>query len=240
MLINALQMCHIDCTGSFTVHKHESSSSSPVIDDNNNRTWYTATFTHPITNEIFTSGLSREVFVEKRNGASLNPPLHMVDVTVIDDKVYYCNDSKLAEHAAAARAIDCYLYREEKEEEGSSKKWRLCYEEPYRTSEEGKDVTIDYNTLLVERNTTISNNKVDICTKVMDSSNNNLSQMKFRSSKVEELLLMSSINKSFSYSVQNIPYQLHLPMEFLNDAYLNHFHTLYKTFHINCIYQWSF
>lgn len=212
MLNNALQMCNIDCAGSFTVHKHDNSSS--LIDDE--RIWYTATFTHPITREIFTSGLSREVFVERRTGASINPPLHMVDATVIDDKVYYCNDdSKLAEHAAAARAIDCYLYREEKEKEeaGNSMKWRLCYEEPYRTPEEGEDVTIDYNTLLVERNTNISNNKVDVCKEVTDNSNNSS----------QSLSMTPTTGRSFSFSgsAKRMSHSLHVPKTFLSKAFSN-------------------
>lgn len=84
-------------------------------------TWYTATFTDPVTNEIFPSGLERRIFFEKQRQAPITKAMC--------GKVY-CHDPLLAEHAAAARAIDCYIYRE-----GticnSNDETQLCLESPY-------------------------------------------------------------------------------------------------------------
>ncbi|KAL3822461.1 hypothetical protein ACHAXA_006889 [Cyclostephanos tholiformis] len=139
MLINAFQMCRIYCSNSFDVQSRT----------RDGKTWWTATFTDPITNETFSSGLTQAVQAKAKVGATLHPPLHLASAMIIDGKVYY-DGSKFAEHAAAARAIDCYLFRE-----GgaiSSTKWRLCLENPYRTAEEGENQTIDYDTYLSQRN----------------------------------------------------------------------------------------
>ena len=115
-----------------------------------NEQYYTATFTDPQFKEVFPSGLAREPNVERHSSASLNPPLHMVDAKIFEGKVYY-REVKLAEHAAAARAIDCYLLRNGLDEL-SRKRFRLCYEEPYISKEEFAKQKIDYNELLAKRN----------------------------------------------------------------------------------------
>ena len=85
------------------------------------KTWYTATFTDPVTNEIFPSGLERHTFLGKQ--------LHGNRTKAMNGKVY-CLDPIRAEHAAAARAIDCYIFRE-----GSAGTYavenQLCLESPY-------------------------------------------------------------------------------------------------------------
>ena len=93
----------------------------------NGKLWYTATVTDPMTNEVFSSGfIKKEVKAEKRPTSYLNPPLHRVESKIIDGKVYY-TESKYAEHAAAARCIDCYLFRENH----ANNIQQLCVEEPY-------------------------------------------------------------------------------------------------------------
>ncbi len=85
------------------------------------KTWYTATFTDPVTNEMFPSGLERRTFLGKER--------HGNRTKAMNGKVY-CLDPIRAEHAAAARAIDCYIFRE-----GSAGTYavenQLCLESPY-------------------------------------------------------------------------------------------------------------
>jgi len=127
-----------DCRDSFDVQKttHE------------DKKMFTATFSHPITNERFSSGLVGEINVEKRVNTSPATPLHLAQVKILDGKVYYRN-AKLAKHAAAARAIDCYIFREET---ADTNKIQLCIEDPYKTVEEGTSQKIDYSALLAQRN----------------------------------------------------------------------------------------
>jgi len=114
---------------------------------------YHATFTDPTTNEQFTSGLIRRPYVEKRTGGQLMMQLYLADVEVLDGKVYY-ESSELAENAAAARAIDNYIYREQKQNPGSIgniKDIKLCLEEPYESAADRKSQQIDYEALLCKR-----------------------------------------------------------------------------------------
>mmetsp|Transcript_33012 Transcript_33012/g.56117 ORF Transcript_33012/g.56117 Transcript_33012/m.56117 type:complete len:363 (-) Transcript_33012:8-1096(-) len=114
---------------------------------------YHATFTDPTTNEQFTSGLIRRPNVEKRTGGQLMMQLYLADVEVLDGKVYY-ESSELAENAAAARAIDNYIYREKKQNPGSIgniKDIKLCLEEPYESAADRKSQQIDYEALLCKR-----------------------------------------------------------------------------------------
>jgi hypothetical protein len=140
MLMNGFQMCRIDCTDSFDVQERT----------HNGVTWWTATFTDPRTKESFSSGLTQAVRTEQKYGATLNPPLHLASAMIMDGKVYYSRSRKLAEHAAAARALDCYIFREG--DTVSSMKWRLCLEDPYSTAEDGVSQKIDYDALLFQRN----------------------------------------------------------------------------------------
>ncbi|KAL9184098.1 hypothetical protein ACHAXT_002184 [Thalassiosira profunda] len=110
--------------------------------------WFTATFTDPNTKETFSSGLvGKQTTAEMRSSARLHQPLHQAETTVFDGKVYYKN-KQLAENAAAARAIDCYIFREEG---GDKSDLQLCMEDPYRSFEEGKSQAIDYDALLGEK-----------------------------------------------------------------------------------------
>eukprot|EP00985_Skeletonema_marinoi_P034450 scaffold43977_cov380-Skeletonema_marinoi.AAC.1 len=88
--------------------------------------WSTATFTDPITSEVFHSGLVGKMKWKKREGENLT--LDQAHVHIEDGKVYYQN-ARFAKHAAAARAIDCYAFREGDDE--VAKKYQLCLEEPY-------------------------------------------------------------------------------------------------------------
>ena len=123
----------------------------------NGTDWFTATFTHPITKEKFPSGIGQEINVEKRDDASLYIPIYQTAVKIVDGKVYY-SGRKLAEHAAAARAIDCLTFREEnaqqklrKSSDIASAGTRLCLEDPYLSAEERESQQIDHETLLAQR-----------------------------------------------------------------------------------------
>ena len=110
------------------------------------RTWHTATFKDPNTAEVFPSGLVGPIKADQRKGMVLSPTLNEAEVRILDGKVYY-TQYRYAKHAAAARAIDCYFYRDEKAN-GKASKYRLCLEDPY---EEGNTKEIDYNTLVASR-----------------------------------------------------------------------------------------
>ena len=90
------------------------------------RDWFTATVQTPFSNERFVSGIGRVISTKKKPSASLKVPLHEAETKVIDGKVYY-RSPRLAEHAAAARAIDCYMFRDN----STSIHDRLCVEQPY-------------------------------------------------------------------------------------------------------------
>ena len=184
--------------------------------------WYTATFTDPCTNEQFASGLGNIVNVKSRTGSTLKTPLYKADVKVLDGVVYY-NDKKLAKHAAAARAIDCYLLREQ-----CVDGIRLCLEDPYITAEDGVSQSVDYDALLLQKNELLANDDDNYTITDTMSRDNFIEGGDIRSSKVQGGLPMSSsINKSFSYSVQNIPHQLHVPMRFISEAYVRVPHVKY-------------
>ena len=152
--------------------------------------FYHATFTDPINKESFSSGLGRKINVEQRRGSSLGTPLHQVEVKICDGKVYY-REPKLAEHAAAARAIDCYLLREESMD---ANECRLCLEDPYKTIEEGLAQEIDYGALLEKRNLIVASEKT-----VWEP-------------------LSSKKQASFSDFAHAQPYSLHVPKSFLLSA----------------------
>jgi len=90
------------------------------------RKWFTATVQTPISNEIHVSGIGRVVSTKKNPSASLKVPLHKAETKIIDGKVYY-SSPRLAEHAAAATAIDCYMFRYNP----TGIHDRLCVEQPY-------------------------------------------------------------------------------------------------------------
>lgn len=102
--------------------------------------WFTAIFIDPRTNEAFSSGLGQEIHAEKRPSAALKTPLHLAETKVEDGKVWYTQEN-LAEHAAAARAIDCYAFRE------GVDLARLCAEEPYKAGDDGVSQEIGHGLL---------------------------------------------------------------------------------------------
>ena len=107
--------------------------------------WYTATVEDPVTGELFSSGMvSKDVDVKARDNSSLKLPLHLAKTRIIDGKVCY-PDKRTAEHAAAARAIDCHLFRENY---AGIDNIQLCVEEPYASNENGRDAKqkIEYET----------------------------------------------------------------------------------------------
>jgi hypothetical protein len=120
--------------------------------------WFTSTIVDS-TGEKFHSGLiGEEVKVMKKSGATMATPLHEAEVKVVDGRVYYRNP-KIATHAAAARAIDCYICRRASRRANNNDKLskiRLCMEDPYMTAD-GRDAqSIDYKSLLARRNRTSS------------------------------------------------------------------------------------
>ena len=123
-----------------------------IIDDQGQR-WYTSTITDPLTGEEFRSGLVGEkVDVEHRKDCSLRFPLHEDEAKVIDGKVYYKNRNS-ALHAAAARAIDCYIFRRtlSLKSDDALSKIRLCMEEPYESAVDRDTANVDYDELLCKR-----------------------------------------------------------------------------------------
>lgn len=184
MLINAFQMCRIGCTGCFDVQAMT----------HDGKTWWTASFTDPRTNETFSSGLTQAVQAKRKIGATLNPPLHRASTMIMDGKVYYSNSGKLAEHAAAARALDCYIFREG--DTVSSKKWRLCLEDPYSTAEDGVAQKIDYDALLFHKN------------------------QKNELSLNDESKITNTIEKGSFSCDQVLSFHLHVPKAFLHRVFL--------------------
>ena len=114
----------------------------------NGREWFTATFKDPRTSEVFSSGLGRPITVEEKRGATLSTSLGEAEVHVMDGKVYY-TEEKFARHAAAARAIDCFLHREGSDK--LTKEYQLCLEDPYRDTTERDSGYNDYEELLRRR-----------------------------------------------------------------------------------------
>jgi hypothetical protein len=110
--------------------------------------WVTASFADPATSEVFSSGLGRILNVAKKSGATLSTSLGEAEARYIDGKVYY-TEQKFAMHAAAARAIDCYRYREETD--NFPEKHQLCLEKPYLDTTERNSQHNDYDELLRRR-----------------------------------------------------------------------------------------
>ena len=80
---------------------------------------HTSIFTCPVTQEQFPSGTLREGIVSSE-----------CECTLVGEVVYY-NTKKLAEHAASARALDCFSYREH----NGTMHYGLCQESPYLPQE---------------------------------------------------------------------------------------------------------
>ena len=149
-------------------------------------TWYTATWIDPLTGEKFQSGLGRRLDaerIERMKSASLKIPLYEADVRVRDGRVYYY-DERLAKNAAAARAIDCYMFREEQQGEHEQERIQLCYENPYNTASATDGIEIHYNSLLDQTRGGHEN----------------------------------SSSHRFSNLARNKPFQLHVPIQFLDVA----------------------
>ena len=157
--------------------------------------WVTASFTDPATSEVFSSGLGRMIQVAKKQGATMSTPLGAAEVCIIDGRVYYA-DERAAMHAAAARAIDCYLHREGSDEE--TKKHQLCLEDPYFDSTERDSQHKNYDELLRRRKDTI------------DVESDPIDDMKSRRTK-------SPV--SFTTMAKDFSFQLHVPMNFLDNCY---------------------
>eukprot|EP00584_Thalassiosira_punctigera_P018868 CAMPEP_0172566930 /NCGR_PEP_ID=MMETSP1067-20121228/113820_1 /TAXON_ID=265564 ORGANISM="Thalassiosira punctigera, Strain Tpunct2005C2" /NCGR_SAMPLE_ID=MMETSP1067 /ASSEMBLY_ACC=CAM_ASM_000444 /LENGTH=358 /DNA_ID=CAMNT_0013358161 /DNA_START=125 /DNA_END=1198 /DNA_ORIENTATION=+ len=153
--------------------------------------FYHATFKDPRTNEEFPSGLGRPINAEKRLSTTLATPLHLAEVSILGGKVYY-RELKLAEHAAAGRAIDCYIFREEG---ADTKNAQLCFEPPYKTMKEGLSQNIDYNELLDMRNH-------------LSLDENNNAHFSANGRKISTL----------STFAKSKPFFLHVPKKFLDDG----------------------
>ncbi|KAL9185416.1 hypothetical protein ACHAXT_003193 [Thalassiosira profunda] len=130
-----------------------------LTDEEDGETWYTATFTDPITKERFWSGLGAAVVEEHDlyNGPHINPPLHLSEVKVAEGKVYYLQKNH-AKQAAAARALDCYIFREacdDGESDGGEGETvlRFSLEDPYASFREGVEQmkVVNYDALLSKR-----------------------------------------------------------------------------------------
>ena len=154
--------------------------------------WVTASFTDPATSEVFSSGLGCMIQVAKKQGATMSTPLGAAEVCIIDGKVYYATE-RAAMHAAAARAIDCYLHREGSDEE--TKKYQLCLEDPYFDSTERDSQHKKYDELLRRRKDTL-NAESDLAV---------------------ELDPKTSV--SFKSMATDYSFQLHAPMVFLENCY---------------------
>ncbi|KAL7444708.1 hypothetical protein ACHAXM_010916 [Skeletonema potamos] len=170
-------------------------------------TWHTATFTDPCTSEVFTAGIGRRVDVKKKQGAFLSPSLDEVEKRVSDGKVYY-RDKTRAKHAAAARAIDCYLYRET----GAFSTNQLCLEDPY---EEGSAHEIDYDALAASRATlsVVRSPDLESPSKRREMSINSVA------SRVLEDKSVAESKMSFKSVTENTPFQLHVPMNLLEKCF---------------------
>jgi len=73
----------------------------------------------------FICPITKEVFKSARYGS---PQYYDVD----DEGVVWYKQKKLAEHAAAGRALDCLMYRDFLKD---SSCWRICVEEPYEVDD---------------------------------------------------------------------------------------------------------
>ena len=173
---NFLQLAYAECGEKHQVElRRETWDSAFTIKSKNERgeMWYTATLTDPITHEQFLSGLVQKVNVDHRPGKIATvthvairsgPPLHQAESNIMDGRVWYRN-KKLAEHAAAARAIDCYIFRESEEEKNVNSKsgvagdvedeFRLCHEEPHPRGDKedvfSQQEVVDYDFILRQR-----------------------------------------------------------------------------------------
>eukprot|EP00956_Cyclotella_meneghiniana_P035878 scaffold118925_cov37-Cyclotella_meneghiniana.AAC.1 len=160
------------------------------------KTWYTSSVTDPMTGEVFHSGLvGDDVDAPLMEGAKMRVPLSKANVKVINAEVYYENES-LAKNAAAARAIDNYLFRGDMYRSKHIKaepRIQLCMEDPYATSDERDAQHIDYTILLDKRATRAnhSDNKTALPTRQI------------------------SFNQILADVFQSCSYQLHVPMSLM-------------------------
>eukprot|EP00578_Thalassiosira_sp_NH16_P005449 CAMPEP_0181132354 /NCGR_PEP_ID=MMETSP1071-20121207/30950_1 /TAXON_ID=35127 /ORGANISM="Thalassiosira sp., Strain NH16" /LENGTH=1560 /DNA_ID=CAMNT_0023218681 /DNA_START=227 /DNA_END=4909 /DNA_ORIENTATION=- len=152
--------------------------------------WYTSTFTDPITKEAFPSGILRVPEDPLRIQS-----IHVAAIRVVDGKVYY-NDVLHARNAASARALDCYLYREKMEEDISLK---LCFDDPYKTAEEGASLSMDYEAIMAQRDIQLPNAKTCLSANEIDNA-----------------------NTPFLSLARSIPYLLHVPKSFMNIVFERH------------------
>ena len=142
--VNLIEKCYRQIYGQ--MYPNESFQCDSVMA--NGREWFTSTFKDPRTSEVFSSGLGRPITVEKKKSATLSTSLGEAEVHVMDGKVYY-TEEKFARHAAAARAIDCFLHREGSDK--LTKEYQLCLEDPYRDTTERDSGYNDYEELLRRR-----------------------------------------------------------------------------------------
>ena len=169
--------------------KHESASLK-----NEDGVWYTAAMTDPTTKETFSAGVVR----------APKSPNGIADIKVLDDgKVYYKDDISHAINAAAARAIDCYMYREDEKSD-----IRLCYEEPYKTAEEGESQSVDYDVLLAQRDEGIKSIDHEVLLAQRDEG-------------IESSHTPKTKATTFSSLAESSPEILHVPKAFLQCAFQN-------------------
>ena len=88
--------------------------------------------------------------------ALLVTPFHLTEARILIGKIYYLTQ-QLVEHTSAARAIDWYIFREEREcpsmiETGAnSEKLKLCLGDPCESERERCAQQVDYEALLTKR-----------------------------------------------------------------------------------------
>ena len=109
--------------------RKESKFRTYSIMDDQRRRWWTATYTDPLSGQVFKSGIIKSDPTPPYESSRHEPKVQ-------DDKVYYAQ-KKVAVSAAAARAIDCLSVREFKKQRGEDAipgdedVTRLCVEEPF-------------------------------------------------------------------------------------------------------------
>jgi hypothetical protein len=117
--------------------------------------WYTSTVRDPVTGETFHSGLVGSEVGAEKSKFHADTPLHTAQVKIYDGKVYY-KETKLANHAAAARLLDCYIFRDADRPRPPhvevNQRVQLCLEEPYKLPGDRDTQQIDYEGLLKKRN----------------------------------------------------------------------------------------
>ena len=177
--------------------------------------WHTATYTDPITSEVFHAGIGRQINAERKQGAFLSPSLDEVECRIVNGRVYYAQN-RYAKHAAAARAIDCYLYRET----GDISTNQLCLEGPYNY---GHMQEIDYDALAATKaNVSVVESFHPMSNEPVPSSNNSRAPQTPKGAKTFKSILETSL------------FQLHVPINLLEKSYKQVYGSMYPSESFEC------